>query len=95
MTGLAHADGTISMAREAPGTAMADFFLCSGSASYLDANPKAAGDNAGYAAFGAVVLGMDVVRAILALPTPGVARTPSMQGQVLDPPVTILSMKRI
>jgi peptidyl-prolyl cis-trans isomerase A (cyclophilin A) len=94
-TGLAHGDGTISMAREAPGTAMADFFVCSGPAAYLDANPKAAGDNAGYAAFGTVIQGMDVVRAILALPTTGVARTPSMQGQVLDPPVMILSMKRI
>ena len=94
-TGLFHMDGTISMAREAPGTAMADFFVCSGPAAYLDANPKAAGDNAGYAAFGAVVQGMDVVRTILALPTTGLARTPSMQGQVLDPPVAILSMKRV
>ena len=95
VSGLAHKDGTISMAREAPGTATADFFICSGPASYLDANPKAAGDNAGYAAFGSVVEGMDVVRAILALPTTGAARTPSMQGQILDPPVAILSMKRV
>jgi peptidyl-prolyl cis-trans isomerase A (cyclophilin A) len=95
MTGLAHKDGTISMGREAPGTATADFFICSGPASYLDANPKAAGDNDGYAAFGSVIEGMDVVRAILALPTTGLARTPSMQGQILDPPVTIVSMRRM
>jgi peptidyl-prolyl cis-trans isomerase A (cyclophilin A) len=94
VTGLTHKDGTISMARDAPGTATADFFICSGSASYLDANPDAAGDNAGYAAFGAVIQGMDVVRAILALPTTGVARNPAMQGQILDPPVPILGMKR-
>ncbi len=93
-TGLAHQDGTISMARDTPGTATADFFICSGPAPYLDANPKAAGDNAGYAAFGAVVEGMDVVRAILALPTTGVALNPAMQGQILDPPVPIVSMKR-
>jgi len=93
-TGLRHVDGTISMARYGPGTATADFFICVGPASYLDADPNASGDNAGFAAFGAVVEGMDVVRAILALPTNGVARNPVMQGQILDPPVPIVSMKR-
>jgi peptidyl-prolyl cis-trans isomerase A (cyclophilin A) len=93
-TGLRHLDGTISMARYAPGTATADFFICVGPAPYLDADPKASGDNAGYAAFGSVVVGMDVVRAILALPTNGVARNPVMQGQIIDPPVAILSMRR-
>ena len=94
-TGLAHTDGVISMARLAPGTATADFFICCGPAAYLDAHPGAAGDNAGYAAFGRVVDGMDVVRAILALPTPGVARNPVMQGQILDPPVAIVQMRRV
>ena len=93
-TGLRHVDGTISMARYGPGTATADFFICVGPASYLDADPNASDDNAGFAAFGAVVEGMDVVRAILALPTNGVARNPVMQGQILDPPVPIVSMKR-
>ena len=93
-TGLSHQDGTISMARDAPGTATADFFICSGPASYLDANPNAPGDNLGYAAFGRVIDGMDIARAILALPTTGAARNPEMQGQMLDPPVPILSMKR-
>lgn len=95
MTGLAHVDGTISMARDAPGTATADFFICCGDAPYLDAHPDAPGDNAGYAAFGTVIQGMDVARAILALPTPGQALNPAMQGQILDPPVPILSMKRM
>jgi len=94
MTGLTHQDGTISIARDAPGTATADFFICCGPASYLDANPDAPGDNLGYAAFGHVVDGMDVVRAILAMPTTGVARNPEMQGQMIDPPVPIVSMKR-
>jgi peptidyl-prolyl cis-trans isomerase A (cyclophilin A) len=93
-TGLSHQDGTISMARDAPGTATADFFICSGPAAYLDANPNAPSDNLGYAAFGRVVDGMDIARAILALPTTGAARNPEMQGQMLDPPVPILSMKR-
>ncbi len=94
-TGLLHQDGTISMARYAPGTATADFFICAGPAPYLDANPAAPGDNAGYAAFGQVIDGMDVVRAILALPTNGVARNPAMQGQILSPPVAIVTMRRV
>jgi len=94
MTGLKHQDGTLSMAREGLGTATSDFFICSGDTSYLDANPSAPGDNAGYAAFGQVIQGMDIVRAILALPTTGLARNPDMQGQMLDPPVRVLGMKR-
>ena len=94
MTGLLHQDGTISMARYGPGTATADFFICAGSAPYLDARPGAPGDNAGYAAFGQVVQGIDVVRAIMALPTNGIARNPAMQGQILSPPVAILTMRR-
>jgi peptidyl-prolyl cis-trans isomerase A (cyclophilin A) len=94
VTGLAHKDGTISMARNAPGTATADFFICVGEASYLDANPSAPGDNAGYAAFGQVVQGMDLVHAILAGPTTGRARNPAMRGQMLVPPVSILSARR-
>jgi peptidyl-prolyl cis-trans isomerase A (cyclophilin A) len=93
-TGLRHLDGTVSMARYGVGTATADFFVCIGPAPYLDANPAASGDDAGYAAFGQVVEGMDVVRAILASPTGGVARNPVMQGQILDPPIPIISMKR-
>lgn len=93
-TGLAHLDGTVSMARYAPGTATADFFICCGPAPSLDADPSRAGDNLGYAAFGRVVDGMEVVRAILALPTGGVARNPVMQGQILDPPVPILGARR-
>ena len=94
MTGLRHEDGTVSMARDAPGTATADFFICSGPAAYLDAHPAAPGDNAGYAAFSQVVQDMEVVRTILGLPTTGVARNPAMQGQILEPPVLILSAKR-
>lgn len=95
MTGLLHVDGTLSMARDAPGTATADFFICCGEATYLDAHPDAPGDNVGYAAFGTVVEGMEVARAILALPTPGKAINPAMQGQILDPPVAIVGMKRV
>lgn len=94
MTGLRHRAGTISLARNAPGTATGDFFICASAEPYLDAHPGAPGDNLGFAAFGQVVKGMDVVRTILALPTHGKALTPAMKGQMLSPPVPILHMTR-
>ncbi len=93
-TGLRHKDGTLSLARRAPGTATSDFFICVGDAPYLDADPKAPGDNLGFAAFGHVAGGMDIVRAILALPTSPTAGAPDMAGQMLDPPVPIVSARR-
>jgi peptidyl-prolyl cis-trans isomerase A (cyclophilin A) len=95
LTGIKHLDGTISMSRGKPGSASGDFFICVGDSPYLDANPDgpAGADTLGYAAFGRVVEGMEVVRAILALPTPGKARNPVMQGQMLDPPVPILTAR--
>lgn len=93
-TGLKHTDGALSIGRNAPGTATSDFFICVGDAPYLDADPSAPGDNLGFAAFGHVVEGMDVVRKILALPTPGKANNPVMKGQILDPPVPIVRMRR-
>lgn len=94
-TGLRHQDGTLSMARGVIGSARIDFSICCGPSSYLDADPTAPGDNAGFAAFGSVIDGMDVVHAILARPTPGKALNPVMQGQILEPKVQILSMKRV
>lgn len=94
-TGIKHLDGVVSIARTAPGTATSDFFICVGDAPYLDANPAATGDNQGFAAFGRVVEGMDVVKKILALPTPGKAINPVMKGQILDPPVPITSARRV
>jgi len=93
-TGLRHKDGTVSLARRAQGTATSDFFICVGDSSYLDADPKAPGDNAGFAAFGQVVEGMDVVKTILTLPTSPTAGSPEMKGEMLKPPVPILTMRR-
>jgi peptidyl-prolyl cis-trans isomerase A (cyclophilin A) len=93
-TGLRHTDGVISLAREAPGTGTSDFFICVGDAPYLDANPAAPGDNLGYAAFGRIVEGMDIVRRILTLPTSDTAEVPSMRGQMLARPVPILTTRR-
>jgi peptidyl-prolyl cis-trans isomerase A (cyclophilin A) len=94
-TGLAHKDGTISLARRAPGTATSDFFICVGDAPYLDADPKAPGDNLGFAAFGHVIDGMDVARKILGLPLSPTAGGPDMVGQMLDPAVPIVAARRM
>ena len=62
-TGLRHRDGTVSMARGAPGTATAEFFICIGEQPELDFGGRRNPDGLGFAAFGQVVQGMDVVRA--------------------------------
>lgn len=93
-TGLKHLDGTLSMARFAPGSAASDFSIVCGEAPQMDAHPELPGDNLGYAAFGQVIEGMDVVRAILALPTCGDAVNPQMQGEMLSPPVVIVTARR-
>ncbi len=94
LTGLAHKDGVISLARRELGSARSDFFICVGEARYLDADPKGPGDNQGFAAFGQVTQGMEVVRRILAQPTSATAPIPEMVGQMLDPPIQILTAKR-
>ncbi len=94
-TGLSHVDGTISLARLAPGTATADFFITVGPVLSLDANPTGSGDTAGYAAFGHVVEGMDVVKRILAAPTSATAGVGVMKGQMIAAPVKILTVRRV
>lgn len=94
LTGLTHDDATISLARFAPGTATADFFITVGAIPYLDADPKRDGDNSGFAAFGHVVEGMDLVRRILAAPTSPTAGAGAMKGQMLAAPVRILTVRR-
>ena len=95
LTGIRHKAGTISMARNEPGSATADFFICASPMAYLDAKPGAPGDNQGFAAFGTVVKGMEVVRKILASKTDGVPQNPSMKGQMINPPVAIVGVKRV
>lgn len=94
-TGLTHDDGALSMARGAPGTADGDFFIILGRMEGLDANPAAAGDNQGYAVFGHVIEGMDVVRAISAGPRSPTLGAGIMKGQMLASPVRIISTRRI
>ncbi|NQU53071.1 MAG: peptidylprolyl isomerase [Bacteroidetes bacterium] len=63
-TGLLHLDGTLSMARMEPGTASTEFFICVGDQPELDFGGKRNPDGQGFAAYGKVVKGMDVVREI-------------------------------
>jgi len=92
-TGLTHGDGTISMARNAPGSATGDFFITLGAMQSMDANPAAPGDNLGFAAFGRVIEGMDVVRRILDAPTSPTEGEGVMRGQMLAPPVRIVTAR--
>jgi peptidyl-prolyl cis-trans isomerase A (cyclophilin A) len=94
-TGLSHTDGTIALGRFAPGTAQSDFFICVGDQSYLDADPKAPGDNVGFAAFGRVVEGMEVVRKILAMPLDPEKGKGVMKGEILKSPVRIQTARRL
>jgi peptidyl-prolyl cis-trans isomerase A (cyclophilin A) len=82
------------MARYEPGSATSDFFICVGDQLYLDADPTLPGDDLGFAAFGHVVEGMDVVRDILLAPCSPTAGEGSMHGQMLDPPVAISRARR-
>jgi peptidyl-prolyl cis-trans isomerase A (cyclophilin A) len=93
-TGLAHKDGTISMGRHAPGSAQADWFICVGDQSYLDADPKDPKKNPGFAAFGHVVEGMDVVQKILGRPVDANKGEGAMKGEMLKVPVPITSVRR-
>jgi peptidyl-prolyl cis-trans isomerase A (cyclophilin A) len=95
-TGLSHTDGAISMARSAPGTADGDFFIILGNQmTGLNANPTASGDNQGFAVFGRVVSGMDIVRTILAAPTSPTEGEGVMRGQMLSPTIRITTARRI
>ncbi len=85
-TGLKHLDGTISMARAGPDTATSDFFLCVGDQPELDYGGKRNPDGQGFAAFGRVTKGLDLVRKIQAAPA---------DGQKLTPPVRIDRIERL
>ncbi|HET7291356.1 MAG TPA: peptidylprolyl isomerase [Vicinamibacteria bacterium] len=84
-TGLRHEDGAVSMARSGPDTATSSFFVCVGDQPELDFAGRRNPDGQGFAAFGRVVRGMDVVRAIHLAPA---------EGERLAPPVRILRAAR-
>lgn len=93
-TGLLHADGVISMARAEPGTAGSEFFICVGDNPALDFGGARNKDGQGFAAFGKVVEGMDVVRAIHDAPTVSKADDAYIRGQLIEKPVKIQKLSR-
>ena len=86
-TGLRHTDGAISMARGQPDSATSGWFICINDQPSLDFGGGRNPDGQGFAAFGRVVQGMDVVRAI--------QRAPNTNAQVLTPPIRILKAAQI
>ncbi len=85
VTKLRHLDGTISMARGEPNTATSGFFICIGDQPELDYGGQRNSDGQGFAAFGHVTRGMELVRKIQAA---------SADGQTLTPPVRIRHIVR-
>jgi peptidyl-prolyl cis-trans isomerase A (cyclophilin A) len=83
-TKILHTDGAISLARTAPGTATTEFFICIGDQPGFDFGGENNADKQGYAAFGKVVKGMDVVRSIYHM---------RENDQYFDPPVDIYNIK--
>ena len=85
VTGLRHTDGVVSMARDAADTATHEFFICVGDQPELDFGGRRNPDGQGFAAFGRVVRGLDVVRRIQQAPA---------QGERLTPAIAITAVRR-
>ncbi|MGD9344843.1 MAG: peptidylprolyl isomerase [Candidatus Aminicenantes bacterium] len=85
MTGIKHKDGVISMARNEPGSASSEIFICINDQPELDFGGRRNPDGQGFAAFGKVIEGMEVVRKIQVQPA---------EGQMLNPKIKILSISR-
>jgi peptidyl-prolyl cis-trans isomerase A (cyclophilin A) len=81
-TGLSHTTGTLSLARSTPGTANSEFFICIGDQKDYDINP----DGMGYAAFGKVISGMEIVRTIQDQPA---------NGQNFIKPILIFNIEKL
>ena len=93
-TGLHNVAGAISMANAGPGTARSDFFILLSDQPAFDAGGPG-GDENGFAAFGRVIEGMDVVKKIFEAPVSATKGDGVMKGQMLDPPVQIVRAARV
>jgi peptidyl-prolyl cis-trans isomerase A (cyclophilin A) len=85
-TGLQHLDGTISMARAEPNTATSSYFICINDQPELDQGGRRNPDGSGFAAFGKVLKGMDIVRQIQSQPD---------SAQMLLDPIMVHSIQRL
>jgi peptidyl-prolyl cis-trans isomerase A (cyclophilin A) len=97
VTGIKHRAGMLSMARNAPGTAQADFSILLSELSGFDAEPASTNPElqAGYAAFGQVVSGMDVAQKIFEAPRSPTLGQGIMKGQMLAPQIKVLRVRRV
>jgi peptidyl-prolyl cis-trans isomerase A (cyclophilin A) len=93
-TGILHTNGVISMARGEPGTASTEFFICIGDQPALDFGGNRNTDQLGFAAFGHVVDGMDVVKTIHSSPSDTPIDDDYFKGQILEEPVLIEQVAR-
>ena len=84
-TGILHTDGVVSLARQEPGTANTEFFICIGNQAGFDYGGENNPDGQGYAAFGKVIKGMDIVRRIYNMPE---------EEQYFDPPIPVYNIVR-
>jgi peptidyl-prolyl cis-trans isomerase A (cyclophilin A) len=85
-TGLSHTSGTLSLARSTPGTANSEFFICIGDQTGYDSSRNFNPDGLGFAAFGRVLSGMEIVRKIQSQPA---------NGQSFTRPITIMNIERL
>jgi peptidyl-prolyl cis-trans isomerase A (cyclophilin A) len=92
-TGILHKDGVISMARGAPDSATSGWFICINDQPSLDFGGNRNPDGQGFAAFGRVISGTDVVRKIQMAPSSD-DRTTNTEAQRLTPPIKILKVSR-
>ena len=94
VTGILHKDGVVSMARGAPDSATSGWFICINDQPSLDFGGNRNPDGQGFAAFGRVISGMDVVRKIQAAPS-SPDRSTNVEAQRLMPPIKILKVSRV
>jgi len=93
-TGLLHKDGVISMARGGADSATSGWFICINDQPSLDFGGMRNPDGQGFAAFGRVVSGMDVVRKIQAAPS-STTRVTNTEAQRLTPPIKVVTVTRV
>jgi peptidyl-prolyl cis-trans isomerase A (cyclophilin A) len=94
ISGLKHLDGTLSMSRGAVDTATSDFFICIGDQSGLDYGASRNSDGLGFAAFGRVTSGMDIVRKIHQMPSDKLTDNSYVKGQLINNPIIIKTIQR-
>jgi peptidyl-prolyl cis-trans isomerase A (cyclophilin A) len=94
VTGLTHEDGALSMARLGPDTATASFSITIGAQPEMDFGGRRNADGHGFAVFGRVVRGLDVVKKIQASPTRAAGQRGAYSTEGLEPPIKVLRAYR-